>query len=123
MRAAAGRAPLEGGWVLEGADGAGRPLRLVFGQSELAAAYLGLVIGRHPALSDRVIPGDDAISRRHCRLGIANGALFVEDLHSLNGTFVDGEPIEAFHPLALTSGQTVHIGQASLRVRRLTAED
>ena len=123
MRTAAGRAPLEGGWVLEGADAAGRPLRLVFGQSELAAAYLGLVIGRHPALSDRVIGGDEALSRRHCRLGIANGGLFIEDLHSLNGTFVDGEPRAAFHPLPLKSGQTVQIGQAALQVRRLTADD
>lgn len=121
--AAAGRAPLEGAWVLEGSDGAGKPLRLVFGQSELAAAYLGIVIGRHPAVCDRVIGGDESLSRRHCRLGLANGALFIEDLHSLNGTFVDGEPVECFRPLPLKSGQIVHIGQATLQVRQLAADD
>jgi hypothetical protein len=56
--------PLEAGWCLEAA-GAGFPgLRLVFGDTELARAYPGLVIGRDGALCDRVIE-DPTISHRH----------------------------------------------------------
>ena len=84
---AAGRAsaPLEAGWVLSGRDGAGRPIRLVFGDTELSEIYLGLVVGRHPALCDRVID-DPSVSRRHMRIGMAEGKPYVEDLNSLNGT-------------------------------------
>jgi hypothetical protein len=32
--------------VLSGPDGSGRPVRLVFGDTELSQVYLGIVIGR-----------------------------------------------------------------------------
>ena len=73
-----GRPLLEGGWVLTG-TGAAAPIKLVFGETELAQAYLGITIGRHPGLCDRVID-DPGISRRHLRVGIADGRLFAEDL-------------------------------------------
>ncbi|HTU16568.1 MAG TPA: FHA domain-containing protein [Gemmataceae bacterium] len=41
------------------------------------------------------------VSRLHCRLRIENGLVFVEDLESVNGTFVNGEPVrgsEIVHP-------------------------
>ena len=78
---------LEAGWALEGTDGEGRPVRLVFGETELARSYLGVTVGRHPDLCDRVID-DPGISRRHMRLSLAEGNLRVEDLNSLNGTLV-----------------------------------
>ena len=89
-------APLEGGWVVEGRDGSGAPLRLVFGETEMRKAYLGIAVGRHPALCERVID-DPTVSRRHLRIGIADGRPFVEDLNSLNGTLLDGAEIEALH--------------------------
>jgi hypothetical protein len=65
-------------------DGARRPVRLVFGDTELSQAYLGLVVGRQPALVDRVID-DPSVSRRHMRIGMADGRPQVEDLNSPNG--------------------------------------
>ena len=75
-----GRPVLEGGWVLTG-TGAEASIKLVFGETELAQAYLGMTVGRHPALCDRVID-DPGISRRHLRVGIADGRLFAEDLNT-----------------------------------------
>ncbi len=65
-------AELEAGWVLEGMDGDGRPIRLVFGETELARSYLGITVGRHADLCDRVID-DPGISRRHMRLSVSEG--------------------------------------------------
>lgn len=113
--------PLEGGWVLEGADGAGRPVRIVLGESELARAYLGLAVGRHPALCERVID-DGGVSRRHFRIGLADGKVFIEDLNSLNGTFIDGQAVAAFHPVALLAGQEIVAGRVRLTVSRLDEE-
>lgn len=110
--------PLEKGWMLEGEDDAGRQFRLGFGETELARAYLGLAIGRHPALCERVL-AQQSISRRHFRLGLADGEPFVEDLNSLNGTILDGVPLPPFRPTRLAPGNTLLCGQVRLTLRRL----
>ena len=106
---------VERGWALEGVDGAGRPIRLVFGETELSHAYLGLAIGRHPALCQRVID-DPSVSRRHLRIGLAEGKPFVEDLNSLNGTLLDGEEVPRFQPIPLAEGQELQLGRVRLSV-------
>jgi hypothetical protein len=113
-------APLEDGWVLSGRDGTGRSLRLVFGETELSEIYLGLVVGRHPALCDRVID-DPSVSRRHLRIGMAEGKPYVEDLNSLNGTLVDGEEVPQFQPVPLAAGQELTLGRVVLEVTRAEA--
>ena len=54
-----GRPVLEGGWVLTGSRGDGAPIKLVFGETEISRAYLGVTVGRHPALC--------STARRSCR--------------------------------------------------------
>jgi pSer/pThr/pTyr-binding forkhead associated (FHA) protein len=111
---------LEAGWVLSGRGGAGQPIRLVFGDTELSQVYLGIVIGRHPALCDRVIE-DPSISRRHLRIGMAEGKPYVEDLNSLNGTLLDGVEVPQFEPVSLTAGQELTLGRVVLTVARSEA--
>lgn len=109
---------LEAGWVIEGADGESRPIRLVFGDTELARSYLGVTVGRHPDLCDRVI--DDAgVSRRHMRLSLSEGNLRVEDLNSLNGTVVENEEVPQFQPVPVYAGQIIILGRVALTVSRL----
>jgi hypothetical protein len=117
-----GRAVLEGGWVLTGSRGDGTPIKLVFGETELSRAYLGITVGRHPALCERLID-DPGISRRHFRVGIAEGTLFAEDLNSLNGTVLDGEEIPPFQPVALSPDEVLTLGEVVLTVSRLSGED
>jgi FOG: FHA domain len=111
-------AEVEGGWLLTGADVDGAPVRLAFGETELAQAYLGLSIGRDPALNDRTL-ADAAVSHRHCRLGLGNDGLFIEDLNSLNGTWVDGVELTPFAPEPLAAGQQVTLGRVTLTVQIL----
>jgi predicted component of type VI protein secretion system len=113
-------APLEAGWVLSGRDGAGRPIRLVLGDTELSETYLGLVVGRHPALCDRVID-DPSVSGRHMRIGMAAGRAYVEDLNSLNGTLLDGEEVPRFQPVPVAAGQELTLGRVVLEVARAEA--
>ena len=118
--AARAGARLEAGWVLRGQDGAGRPIRLVFGDTELSQVYLGLVIGRHPALCDRVID-DPSVSRRHVRIGMAEGRPYVEDLNSLNGTLLDGAQLPQFEPIPIDAGQELTLGRVVLEIGRSAA--
>ena len=111
---------LEAGWVLSGHDGAGNPVRLVFGETELSKAYLGIAVGRHPALCERVID-DPSVSRRHLRIGMAEGRPYVEDLNSVNGTLVDGVEVPQFEPAPLVAGQQLTLGRVILEVARSEA--
>ncbi len=56
---------------------------------------------------------DSAVSGEHCRLTYDGEALFIEDLNSTNGTFVNGEQIEKAE---LKSGDTIILGQKQYRI-------
>ena len=50
-----------------------------------------LVIGRHPDCD--IVLDQMAVSRQHVAIALENGLVFAEDLHSRNGTFVNGRPL------------------------------
>ena len=110
--------PLAAGWRLEGSDEAGHEIRFVFSDEELSRAYLGLTIGRHPKLCERVLE-DPSVSRRHLRIGLRNGELIAEDVNSLNSTLLDGQKLAPFQAVVLRDGQTLTLGRVSLRVRQV----
>lgn len=55
-------------------------------------------------------------SRRHAALTLDKSLLVVEDLNSLNGTWVNGARLRAGAALPLKSGDVIQIGVAQLRV-------
>jgi S-DNA-T family DNA segregation ATPase FtsK/SpoIIIE len=57
---------------------------------------------------------DDAVSREHCRLTVTHDGACVEDLASTNGTWVDGDRINA--PTALRSGGLLRVGDTTLQL-------
>ncbi len=71
-----------------------------------------LVIGRE---GDLVI-ADPEISRRHCLIRIVDGTLVLDDLQSLNGTWVNGKRIEL--PTLLAPGDTIVLGTSAIEVVR-----
>jgi class 3 adenylate cyclase/ABC-type transport system involved in cytochrome c biogenesis ATPase subunit len=72
-----------------------------------------LVTGRVGADADLTID-DPLISRRHAVIRLAAGVLEIEDLGSLNGTWVNGERLEA--PRGLSAGDVVQFGGVSFEV-------
>jgi len=113
--------PLAEAWTLEGKDGQGRPLRLLLSEQELARSELGIVVGRHPDLCDRVIE-DASISRRHFRISVKEGGLRLEDLNALNGTLLDGRPLAPFQAHPVQSGQILILGRVFLEVQESLLE-
>jgi EAL domain-containing protein (putative c-di-GMP-specific phosphodiesterase class I) len=55
-----------------------------------------------------------AISRRHAEVNYRSGNLFIRDLGSRLGTYVNGEPLEDDAECALVDGDLVTIGEATL---------
>jgi hypothetical protein len=60
-----------------------------------------------------VILSHKSISREHCIIGLANDELFVTDLNSTNGTYVDDERVG--RATILPAGSLLRLGQIALR--------
>jgi hypothetical protein len=61
--------------------------------------------------------GDDTyVSQLHARVFARDGALFVEDLGSTNGTFVNRKKVGA--PISIRRGDRIQVGQTVLEVAK-----
>ena len=70
------------------------------------------VIGRGEICRVRI--DQPEVSERHAILTVRDGRAIIEDLHSSNGTLVNGEPID--RAFVLDGGKVVQIGSSLLRV-------
>ncbi len=68
--------------------------------------------GRDPD-NDVVLDGDEFVSGHHARVVVRDGARYVEDLGSTNGTHVAGHALVAEHRLRI--GDEVRVGETELR--------
>ena len=86
-----------------------------------AAGPVVLRIGRAP--DNDVVLDAPGVSRRHARIDYSAGEPRLSDDGSLNGTFVNGEPVRGARPLAPTD--LVFLGGFLLRVngREITSHD
>lgn len=82
-----------------------------FAGAEYPIGAKPLVLGR--LKSNDIEVRDTKASRKHTRVGRAGGVWVVEDLKSSNGTFVNGEKIEA--RVELHAGDTIAIGKTVYR--------
>jgi len=97
----------------------GQPRTLVVTQGPLAGTSLplresGTVIGRNP--ESALVLDDDFASGRHARIFQREGAWFVEDLGSTNGTFLGDERL--ITPTRVDAGSALRIGKTVVELRR-----
>jgi Inner membrane component of T3SS, cytoplasmic domain len=110
------RPALAGGAI---AAAAVAPGRLVVVQSQVLSVgdefeldSRQLTVGRG-AQNDVSIDGDEFASARHVRIEPRRDGVWVSDVGSTNGTFVNGEPVE--RPRKLEPGDVVRVGETELR--------
>ena len=74
-----------------------------------------VLIGRLSPLSapDLDFGVDPTVSRKHCRIKINNGEVWIEDLQSTNGTVVDGEYVES---APVTPQSVIRAGETTVRI-------
>ena len=75
-----------------------------------------LVIGRNKDMSDFVIPGSNMISKRHCMILQQNGAYFVEDLNSSNGSRLNGNRLMANQKYAFKRVDVIRLADIDFNV-------
>ncbi|MCS7166488.1 MAG: FHA domain-containing protein [Gemmatales bacterium] len=86
-------------------------LRALDGSRTLEIHQPQAIIGRHSQADIRIISPE--VSRHHCRLVFDSGQWYVEDLGSLNGTYVNDAPIERS---VLLPGAVLRIANHAFRV-------
>ena len=77
--------------------------------SPLVTVYDGMVIGRGRGVDVQLT--DRRVSRRHAVIRIVNGVCYLQDQHSVNGTFVNRRRISA---APLKDGDKIQIGDAEI---------
>lgn len=80
------------------------------GNTETVELVLPCVIGRNHECLPRLTDGK--VSQQHARVYLENNAVMIEDLNSMNGTYVNGEKIN--EPVELLSGDEVIVGTTTL---------
>ncbi|HLI71743.1 MAG TPA: FHA domain-containing protein [Ktedonobacteraceae bacterium] len=80
---------------------------------EMTLDKLEYAIGRAPS-SDILLSKDKLTSRRHATIHYENGAYFLMDERSANGTFVNGQQLEEKVPRKLQNGDHISIGEYEL---------
>jgi hypothetical protein len=72
-------------------------------------------IGR-AATNTVALPDDSYVSQLHARVFRRDGALYLEDLGSTNGTFLNRKPVKG--PVVVKRGDRIQVGRTVLEVTR-----
>jgi DNA-binding NtrC family response regulator len=122
--------PSEGVPVFVGGDGSGgaiedtrrneesaaiarRPLKVLLPDGRELCVDRPLRVGSSSSLGNDVVLRDSRVSRRHCLIEVApDGRVFVRDLSSTNGTFVNGSRVTAAE---VRVGAVLCVGRSQLR--------
>lgn len=95
-------------WVLESKRNNGMNIQL---------NHLPGVLGREFKDVDYIISGE-GVSRRHLMLFQSGEELYVEDLSSTNGTYINGVRLKAGEPVELCDGDRLSVGSSQYQVRK-----
>ena len=100
-------------------------LKIVESAREVEALLTNVIpLGRLDPASD-VFPKIDltldsglekGVSRRHARILKREGTILVEDLGSINGTFLNGKPLSPYLPAILHHGDQLQLGKLLIEV-------
>ncbi len=82
------------------------------GAGTATAVTATATIGREPECDLQVL--DSEVSRLHAKVTIRDGRASIDDLHTVNGTFVNSERI--LEPYTLAPGDRIQIGEATIQL-------
>jgi pSer/pThr/pTyr-binding forkhead associated (FHA) protein len=74
----------------------------------LEISKTSILIGRSSDCEIRVV--DESISRKHCLIEVKEGQVFVTDLNSANGIYIDGKRIAVGEPVLYPTYLSLSIG-------------
>lgn len=96
----------------------GAESRLKINGDALIRSDNGQIIGRSAQHADYVL-NLETVSRKHLRIVVKDGKIYVEDLNSANGTAINGNALAVGQEYELKSGDALKIGLATYSVNLL----
>jgi hypothetical protein len=84
--------------------------RIIIGRSEGEPADLGLDLAPYGG-------EQHGVSRVHAAFSFDNGAIYIEDLNSTNGTRINGFQLTPMQPYRLRDGDELEFGRARMTIR------
>lgn len=75
-----------------------------------------IIVGRDHDEKGIITNGDDSISKRHCKIHILQGAVYITDLNSSNGSYLNSERVEGSYPKKLENGSSLRLGSSLFNV-------
>ena len=88
---------------------------LELGQTRDIEALAPLVVGR--SADAGIVLSDGQVSRRHARFDVADGIVYVRDLGSVNGTYLNGKRIEG--AVEVRPGDDIDVGTARISIAKM----
>lgn len=83
--------------------------------------HLGRVDAAASVFPEVDLSGDSdashGVSRRHARILKQSGTVVVEDMGSINGTFVNGKRLDPYLPEIINDGDVLQLGQLKIEVK------
>jgi pSer/pThr/pTyr-binding forkhead associated (FHA) protein len=103
------------GWVLKCVNREHPEIRLNSGKT---------VIGRKAGRADVVVTGDGFISSTHISIEIDgdNKEVYITDMSSTNGTFINNEQLEPYLPMKIENGTRIRIGETEFEITKVEAD-
>jgi pSer/pThr/pTyr-binding forkhead associated (FHA) protein len=84
-------------------------------QTEILIGREDAISGAFPQVNLEPYGAQDAgVSRRHARIRILSGDWWIEDLNSVNGTFLNRQRLNPDQPMPLNHGDEVRLGKLAL---------
>ncbi len=94
---------------------------LLSAEWEILAGRLDAAHGIFPELDMTADGGlEHGVSRRHARIYTRDGACFVEDLDSTNGTFLNNERLTSYLPFRFRNGDVLMLGTLQVKIHIYT---
>jgi hypothetical protein len=75
-----------------------------------------VTIGKKQGLVDLVIPFNKMISRRHCRIVTMNGAYYISDEGSANGTYVNNVRLNPGQQISINRGDVIRLADSDFQI-------
>lgn len=75
------------------------------------------ILGKSPEYVHKVIEGSSSVSRKHCRICWRSGQFYIEDMGSLNHTYVNGILVKNGECIPIQTGDMIQIADLEYEVR------
>lgn len=75
------------------------------------------VIGKNAGMSEGIISGNPAVSRKHCKIVRRDEGFYLVDLNSSNGTYLNGNKLRPEEPAHIVPGNQIRIANIDFIVK------